>query len=101
MTLLVISNILQWVFLLYIAEARLPVWIGLRWKETFFGKVRYGFIIYLFRHTGPNSTVGKPLFRFIWKNPDLIPDEPYCKPKSHWANPFTSHCSVEKVKRDK
>jgi hypothetical protein len=79
-----ISNVAQWVFILSISS---QTWIKFEWQNTFFGKVRYGFNILLWRKTGPYSARGIPIIKFRWANPSKLIDKPYCKPKSIWAKP--------------
>jgi hypothetical protein len=88
MTILVISNIAQWILLFFIMSNKQLPWIEFEWKRTFFGKVRYGFVIRLWKKTGRDSASGKKIIGFDWANPKLLEDKPYCKPKSLWAKPF-------------
>lgn len=88
MTILIISNIAQWIFIIFMMTNKSTRWIKFEWNKTLFGKVRYGFKIMLWKKTGPNSARGKPLVKFNWANPELLNDDPRCKPKSLWAKPF-------------
>ena len=95
MTILIISNIAQWAIIFFIMTNPSLPWIEFEWNRTFFGKVRYGFVIRLWRKTGPNSSRGKRIVGFNWANPELLGDKPYCKPKSLWAKPFQGRTSVK------
>lgn len=89
MTILIISNIVQWAFIIFIITKRyfsLP-WIEFVWNKTFFGKVRYGFRVMYWRKSGYNSSIGKRIVEFNWVNKNLLNDKPYSRPKSLWAKP--------------
>lgn len=87
MTALLISSIAQWVIILLILSGKSLPWIEFEWNRTFFGKVRHGFKLILWRKTGPRSQSGKHLINFNWANPDSLDDKSYCRPKSLWAKP--------------
>lgn len=87
MLFLIITAILQWAVIVYFLTKKILNyrWIEIRFRQTFFGKVKYGVSLLLCKALSEYSSIGRSIVTFYWNNEENLGDSTGSKPKSLWA----------------